>query len=97
MTALQRLAGLLRRDRSARHRGERDAPGDLATSRSRPTGGSTETPGQDRHSTTGASESGEYVGRAGGDESGDTGRSGGEARSGHEPGAGDGAARPRDE
>jgi hypothetical protein len=97
MTALQRLAGLLRRDRSARTRAEQDAPGDPATSRSRPTGGNTVAPGQDRHSTTGATESGEYVGRAGGDEAGDTGRTGGEARSGHEPGAGDGAARPRDE
>lgn len=97
MTALQRLTGWLRRDRAARRLGEQDAPGDPTTARSRETGGDPGAPGQDRHSTTGTTQSGEYVGRAGGDEAGDSGRTGGEARSGHEPGSGDGAARPRDE
>jgi hypothetical protein len=36
----------------------------------------------DENSTTGTTESGEFVGRAGSDETGDVGLSGGEARSG---------------
>jgi hypothetical protein len=48
---------------------------------------------QDRHSSTGTTESDTFVGRAGGDESGDTGESGGDRRAGRPQDAHDGALR----
>jgi hypothetical protein len=48
---------------------------------------------QDRHSTTGTTSSDTFVGRVGGDESGDTGESGGERRAGRPRDAHDGALR----
>ncbi len=69
------LLDWLRRDRTARRRGEMDAPAMNAGPRK--TGGTDADLGtQDKHSTTGATESGEFVGRAGGDEAGEDGAEG---------------------
>ncbi len=92
MTFLERLSGLVRRDRTARQRGEHDAPQDLANG-SRDTGGGSDVDSMDRNSTTGTTQSGEFVGRAGSDETGDVGLSGGEARTGERADGRTGAAR----
>jgi hypothetical protein len=81
---LQRLLDTWRRDRRARDKGERDAPADMGDPTSRDVGGGSDVPTQDAHSTTGTTSSGSFVGRAGGDESGDVGLSGAEARAGLE-------------
>ncbi len=66
------LLDWFRRDRTARERAERDAPGHNAGARE--TGGADSGPGtEDTHSTTGTTENGEFVGRAGGDEAGEDG------------------------
>jgi hypothetical protein len=93
MTAWQRIKQLVVRDRTARERGERDAPADLANAGARDTGGGSDVDTMDENSTTGTTESGEFVGRAGGDETGDVGLSGGEARSGGQIDGRTGAAR----
>jgi hypothetical protein len=77
---MRRLTDLFRRDRQARRQGEADAPADLGTSRTRDSGGEPEPGAQDQNSTTGTTPNDNYVGRAGGDESGDVGLSGAEAR-----------------
>jgi hypothetical protein len=93
MTFLQRLSRLITRDRTARRRGEHDAPADPAHAGSRSTGGDSDADTMDRHTATGTTHSEEFVGRAGGDETGDVGLSGGEARA-EEPADGrTGAAR----
>jgi hypothetical protein len=76
---------------TGRERGERDAPSINAGPRD--SGGVEQPNSQDRNSSTGTSSNETFVGRAGGDESGDVEASGGERRAGHVPGAGDGAAR----
>lgn len=80
MSILGRVLGWVRRDRAARRRGEIDAPAENAGPR--PTGGRPPGATQDQHSTTGTTEHDEFVGRAGGDEAGEPGTSGGESRSG---------------
>jgi hypothetical protein len=57
-----------------------------------PTGTGPDAP-QDRHSTTGTTPSDTFVGRVSGDESGDTGESGGDRRAGRPQDAHDGALR----
>lgn len=93
MSFLQRLQDRFSRDRTARRRGESDAPADLANAGSRETGGGSDVDSMDKNSTTGTTESGEFVGRAGSDETGDVGLSGGEARTGHRADGRTGAAR----
>jgi hypothetical protein len=61
---------LVRRDREARHQGERDAPAEQGRPISRATGGGSSAPTEDSHSTTGTTSSETFVGRAGGDEAG---------------------------
>lgn len=68
------------RDREARRLAEDDAPADLGTSRRRDTGGAPDPEVQDQNSSTGTTPSETFVGRASGDETGDTGLSGAEAR-----------------
>jgi hypothetical protein len=63
-------------------RTEDDVPADPANAGSRETGGGSDVESMDRNSTTGTTESDEFVGRAGGDETGDVGLSGSEARAG---------------
>lgn len=91
MALLEKLSSFLRRDRTARQRGEADAPARDAGSRE--TGGDPDVDTMDRNSTTGTSESGEFVGRVGSDETGDVGLSGGEARTGQRADGRTGAAR----
>ena len=78
---LNRLGNWLARDRAGRRRGEEDAPVDTGQSTARATGGGSHARTQDRNSTTGTTSNDTFVGRAGGDEAGDTGLSGAEARS----------------
>jgi hypothetical protein len=89
----QRLVQYVQRDRRARNKGERDAPADMGAPTSRATGGGSDVETQDRHSTTGTTSSGSFVGRAGGDEAGDAGPSGGELRTGQGDQSHQGAAR----
>ena len=56
-------------------------------------GGSDDAPGQDRNSSTGTTPNAEPVGRASGDETDDTGQSGGERREGRSQDAHEGALR----
>jgi hypothetical protein len=92
VTWIQKLTRLVSGDRATAQRGERDAPTDPANG-TRETGGGPDVGTMDKHSTTGTTSSGSYVGRAGGDETGDVGLSGGEARTGGEVGGRTGAAR----
>jgi hypothetical protein len=82
MSLFTRLKQVVLRDRTARQRGEQDAPADPANAGSRETGGVPLAGTMDANSTTGTTPSGEFVGRAGSDETGDVGLSGGEARTG---------------
>jgi hypothetical protein len=84
-----------RGDRDAREMGEQDAPVDLGTSHTRDAGGSSDAPGQDRNSTTGTTPNDVPVGRVSGDETADTGQSGGERREGRSQDAHEGALRDR--
>jgi hypothetical protein len=93
MGFLQRMKSVLRGDPAARRTGEDDAPVDQAMATSRETGGGDDPGTMDKNSTTGTTESGEFVGRAGSDETGDVGLSGAEARGDEADGA-TGAARP---
>jgi len=76
---------------------QNDVPTETATGASTATGGreqGTEPDApQDRHSTTGTTSNDTFVGRVGGDETGDTGESGGERRAGRPQDAHDGALR----
>jgi hypothetical protein len=81
MGLIQKLTGLVSRDRRMRRRGEEDAPTDPAHG-SRETGGGPDVGTMDKNSSTGTTDNETYVGRAGGDETGDVGLSGGEARTG---------------
>jgi hypothetical protein len=76
------------RDREARRLAEDDAPADLGTSRRRDTGGAPDPGAQDQNSSTGTTPNERFVGRASGDEAGDTGMSGAEARARYERGDG---------
>ena len=76
----QKAATLFTRDRHAGAQGEEDAPTEPGTDAARPTVGRSDVPTQDSHSTTGTTSSETFVGRAGSDETGDTGVSGAEAR-----------------
>ena len=78
---LNKLVNLFARDRAGRRRGEEDAPVDTGQATARATGGGSGIGTQDRHSTTGTTSNDTFVGRVGGDETGDTGLSGAEARS----------------
>jgi len=89
---IQKLAELVSNDRGTRRRGEADAPTDPANG-SRETGGGPDVGTMDKHSTTGTTSSDTFVGRAGGDETGDVGLSGGEARAGGQIDGRTGAAR----
>ena len=89
---IQKLTELVSSDRRAGERGENDAPTDPANG-SRETGGGPDVGTMDKNSTTGTTSSETFVGRAGGDETGDVGLSGGEARTGGEVGGHTGAAR----
>jgi hypothetical protein len=93
MSFFERITSLVSRDRTARRRGEEDAPADPANAGARDTGGGSDVDSMDRNSTTGTTDSGEFVGRAGGDETGDVGLSGGEARTGERADGRTGAAR----
>lgn len=76
----QKVATLFTRNRPAAREGEEDAPTEPGTDAARPTGGGSDVATQDSHSTTGTTSSETFVGRAGSDETGDTGVSGAEAR-----------------
>jgi hypothetical protein len=93
MSFIERLRSLVGRDRTARRRGERDAPAHFANAGADETGGGSDVDSMDRNSTTGTTQNDEFVGRAGGDETGDVGLSGGEARTGHRAEGRTGAAR----
>jgi hypothetical protein len=92
MGLIQRLTGLFSRDERVRLRGEDDAPTDPAHG-SRETGGGSDVDSMDANSTTGTTDSGTFVGRAGSDETGDVGPSGAERRSGQQADGRTGAAR----
>jgi hypothetical protein len=70
MAILSKIWGWFRRDRAARRQAEHDAPADAGTARTRATGGEPDPDAPDRHSTTGTTPSGTFVGRAGGDDPG---------------------------
>ena len=94
MGALKRAADALRRRPRAQRLAEADAPADLGTSRTRATGGVPQRGTQNPEATTGTTPNETFVGRAGADETLDTGVSGAEARSGGTAdGRGEGAAR----
>ncbi|GAA5142767.1 hypothetical protein GCM10023340_06780 [Nocardioides marinquilinus] len=96
MSYLQRVLSKLRGTPAAERTGEDDAQVDRAMATSRETGGADAEHApdtMDKNSTTGTTESGEFVGRAGSDETGDVGLSGAEARGDEADGA-TGAARP---
>ena len=79
-TMWRKLVNLVSRDRRARREGEVDAPTDSGEVTTRAAGGGSDAPTQDAHSSTGTTSHETFVGRTGGDESGDVGRSGAEAR-----------------
>ena len=89
---IQKLFASMSRDRRMRARGEQDAPTDPAHG-TRETGGGPDIGTADKNSSTGTTTNQTYVGRAGGDEAGDAGLSGGEARSGSPVEGRTGAAR----
>jgi hypothetical protein len=89
---LQKISDRVGRDRSMRQRGEDDAPTDPAHG-TRPTGGEPQPAAMDQNSTTGTTPNQSYVGRPSGDETGDTGLNGGEARAGGTVGDDQGAGR----
>jgi len=67
--------------------GEADASPDAETARSRATGGVSQAGAADTHSTTGTTPNDTFVGRASGDDAGDAGTTGAEARAEDERGA----------
>jgi len=84
----------VRRRPQAQRLAEDDAPADLGTARTRATGGVPQQGTQNPNATTGSTPNETFVGRAGADETLDTGVSGAEARSGEAAdGRGEGAAR----
>ena len=89
---IQRVTELVSRDRRMRRRGEEDAPTDPAHG-TRETGGGPDVGTMDKNSSSGTTPNETYVGRPGGDETGDVGLSGGEARSGGAVDGRTGAAR----
>ena len=74
-------------------RSELDVPADSANAGSRETGGGPDIGTMDTNSTTGTTHSQDFVGRAGSDETGDVGMSGGEGRAGKPQSGRIGAAR----
>ena len=96
MGALERAVAAVRRRPRAQRLAEADAPADLGTARTRATGGVPQAGTQNPDATTGTTPNSTFVGRAGADETLDTGLSGAEARSGDDAdGLGEGAARDR--
>jgi hypothetical protein len=92
--ALKRAFEAVRRRPEAQRRAETDAPADVGTARTRATGGVPLPGAQNPNATTGTTPNGTFVGRAGADETTDTGLSGAEARAGETAdGRGEGAAR----
>ena len=71
MAIWSKISKWFARDRAGRHLAEHDAPADTGTARTRATGGEPNPDAPDRHSTTGTTPSGPFVGRAGGDDPGD--------------------------
>ena len=94
MGALERVVAAVRRRPRAQQLTEADAPADLGTSRTRASGGVPQPGTQNPDASTGTTPNETFVGRAGADETTDTGLSGAEARSGDAAdGRGEGAAR----
>ena len=94
MGALKRAVAAVRRRPQAQRLAENDAPADLGAARTRATGGVDRPGTQNPNATTGTTPSETFVGRAGADETADTGLSGAEARAGERAdGRGEGAAR----
>jgi hypothetical protein len=92
--ALKRAVDAVRRRPRAATLAEVDAPADLGSARTRATGGVRQAGAQNPNATTGTTPSETFVGRAGADETLDTGLSGAEARAGEAAdGRGEGAAR----
>jgi hypothetical protein len=92
--ALRRALETVRRRPQAQERAEVDAPADLGSARTRATGGVAQPGTQNPNATTGTTPNETFVGRAGADETLDTGLSGAEARAGEAAdGRGEGAAR----
>ena len=91
---LKRALAAVRRRPGEQRLAEDDAPADLGTARTRATGGVPQPGTQNPNASTGTTPNETFVGRAGADETLDTGLSGAEARSGEAAdGRGDGAAR----
>ena len=94
MGALRKALDAVRRRPQAQRLAEDDAPADLGTARTRATGGVPQEGAQNPDATTGTTPNQTFVGRAGADETLDTGPSGAEVRSGDTAdGRGEGAAR----
>jgi hypothetical protein len=97
MGALKRAVDALRRRPGAQRLAEDDAPSDLGSARTRATGGVPQPGTQNPNATTGTTPNDTFVGRAGADETLDTGLSGAEARARDAgqaaEGRGEGAAR----
>jgi hypothetical protein len=91
--ALKRAVDAVRRRPGGQRLAEVDAPADLGTARTRATGGVPQPGTQNPEATTGTTQNETFVGRAGADETLDTGQSGAEARAGAADGRGEGAAR----
>ena len=80
MAFWQRMKDRVTDGESSSTPGEKDSPTDSAVAGTRATGGAADAGADDPNSTTGTTDSGTFVGRASGDEVGDTGESGGEKR-----------------
>ena len=93
MGALRRMVDAVRRRPQAQRLAEEDAPADLGSARTRATGGVPQPGTQNRDATTGTTPNETFVGRAGADESLDSGRTGAEVRGDAADGRGEGAAR----
>ena len=93
MGALRRVVDAVRRRPQAQRLAEDDAPADLGASRTRATGGVEQPVAQNPDATTGTTPNQTFVGRAGADETADTGLTGAEARGDAADGRGEGAAR----
>lgn len=82
MTMWQKMVALLTgRTRTERVGGEADVEPDPAQAGTRPTGGTPDPDASDAHSTTGPSANDTFVGRVAGEDAGDAGITGAEARS----------------
>ncbi len=89
MALWSRVREAVTRERQSRKVTENDAPADTASGRTRATGGVPDADAGDQNSTTGTTPSDTFVGRASGDEAGDSGISGAEARAAGDQGTPD--------